>query len=422
MTKADVLVVGAGLAGLSCALDLREKGFSTLILEASDGVGGRVRTDPVEGFLLERGCPHLLTAYPEAARRLDFKALDLRPLTPGAWVRHQGEFREILDPWHHPWRAVGGWSSRIGSLLDRMRFRSLQRDVLSCPTEQIFARPETTASKLLNDIGISEPLLNQFLRPFFGQIFLEKELHSSSRMLEFVLQMLALGEMAVPANGMGAIPEQLARRLPEESVRLNARVAAAAPGYVALSSGEELAARAVVVAAEEPEAARLTGAPPPSRSHSVIRLYYAAPEPPVNEPILVVNGNNQWPVNSLWVPSLAAPKCAPKGQALVAVTVLGRYGKPDEEIEAKTLEQLQRWFGAAVAGWRRLALLRIPYAQPDAVPPAIPLERRPVRLSAGLYVCGDHRENPSMEGALVSGRRAAEAVAEDLAGGQSAGR
>jgi len=413
MTSPDVLIVGAGLAGLSCALRLNLKGVSCLVLEASDGVGGRLRTDCVEGFQLDRGFQVLLTAYPEAKLTLDYEALNLRYFISGARVRYAGDFYEVVEPWRHPWRALGGWSSPIGRFADKWRVSSFRRDLLELPLPEIFERHETSASKLVHDAGFSESLIDRFFRPFFGCIFLDSKLHASSRMFEFIFRMLAEGEVALPAKGMGAIPAQIAGRLPEGSIRLGAKAGFVEPGLVRLESGEELRARCVVVATEGPEAARLTGAFPVPGSRPATCVYYAAPEPPVADPILVLNGNNKWPINSACVLSQVAPEYAPKGQSLVSVTVLGKNTSSDAELEAAVRRQLLRWFGRVVKTWRQLAIYRIPHAQPDQVPPGIPVEQLPVRISPGLYVCGDHRDNASINGALVSGRRAAEAILED---------
>jgi phytoene dehydrogenase-like protein len=284
---------------------------------------------------------------------------------------------------------------------------------MELPLAEIFERPETSASKLVHDAGFSESLIDRFFRPFFGSIFLDSKLHASSRMFEFIFRMLAEGEVALPAKGMGAIPTQIAGRLPERSIRLGAKVDYVSPDLVGLESGEELRARRVVVATEGPEAARLTGAFPAPASRPATCVYYAAPEPPVADPILVLNGNNKWPINNACVLSQVAPEYAPQGRSLVSITVLGSNISSDAELEPVVRRQLLRWFGRGVKDWQPLGIYRIPHAQPDQVPPGIPVEQLPVRVSPGLYVCGDHRDNASINGALVSGRRAAEAILED---------
>ena len=228
-------------------------------------------------------------------------------------------------------------------------------------------------------------------------------------------RLVAEGETAVPARGMGAIPGQLAEPLPAESIRLNAPVESAEPGRVTLRGGDVLSARAVVVATDGPAAARLLGglidAP---KSRSVCGLYFAADESPLKEPIVVLDGDGRGPVNHLAVPSDVAPSYAPPGSALISASVLGAPPQDDVALEAAVRDQLTDWFGPAVRRWRHLRTYRIEHALPARLPPALePVDRR-VRFGASLFVCGDHRDTASIEGALVSGRRAAQALVEEL--------
>jgi phytoene dehydrogenase-like protein len=404
-----VVVVGAGLAGLACALHLSEAGVPFRLLEAEDGVGGRVRTDTVAGFRLDRGFQVLLTAYPETRRVLDYGELDLRPFLPGALVRWEGRFHELSDPWRRPTRLVSTLFSDVGTFADRLRMARYRARVRRGSLGALFSRPETTALGRLQGEGFSEPMIDAFFRPFFGGVLLDRDLSASSRMLDFVFRMMAEGEVALPAGGMGAIPEQMARRLPEGTLRLGARVASVSPREVRLESGETLAARVVVVATEGPEAARLTGRLAAPGSRAATALYFAAEGAPIPEPILILNGEGRGPVNNLCFPSLVAPPYAPAGATLVSASVLETPGEPGA-LEPAVRAQLTEWFGAEVARWRLLRTYRIPHAQPDQTPPALEPVERPVELAGGLFVCGDHRDTASLHGALLSGRRAAEAV------------
>ena len=409
----EVVVVGAGLSGLACALHLSDAGVPVRLLEASDGVGGRVRTDVVEGFQLDRGFQVLLTAYPETRRVLDYAALDLRPFLPGALVRRGGRFHELSDPWRRPSRVIGTLFSDIGSFGDRLRMARYRARVRAGSLRELLDRPETTALERLRGEGFSEPMIDAFFRPFFGGVLLDRGLSASSRMLDFVFRMMAEGDVALPAAGMGAIPEQMARRLPEGTVRLGTRVASVTPREVRLESGESIAAPAVVVATEGPEAARLTGRLTAPASRSVTALYFAAPHAPIQEPILILDGDGNGPVNNLCFPSQASPSYAPGEAALVSASILEGPDDP-AVLESEVRTQLAGWFGAAVQGWKLLRIYRIAHAQPDQSPPALRPVERPVALAPGLFVCGDHRDTASLHGALLSGRRAAEAVAGSL--------
>jgi phytoene dehydrogenase-like protein len=408
---ADVLVVGAGLAGLSCARFLRQHGLSVQVLEASDGVGGRVRTDVVDGFRLDRGFQVLLTAYPEAARVLDYAALDLHAFYPGALVRSGGEFYRVADPM----RDIGGGlrtlATPIGSIKDKSKVAQLRLKLTARPIERLWQEPETSTVNYLRKAGFSQQMIDRFFRPFFGGVFLEPDLRTSSRLFAFLFRMFATGETAVPGQGMGVISQQLASRLPAGVVRLNTLVEAVEPGVVTLAGGERLTAQVVVVATDGPEAARLLdGAIEPVPMNGATTLYFATDHAPTTEPILIMTADEDGPVNDLAIMSSVAPAYAPPGKVLIAANIIGVPDQDDAALETAARHQLTDWFGDVVVGWRLLRVYRIPRALPAEPPPALTPPERPVRVRPGLFVCGDHRDNGSINGALVSGRRAAEAV------------
>lgn len=406
----DVAIIGAGLSGLACGRELTRRGLSFKIFEASDAVGGRVRTDTVEGFLLDRGFQVLLTAYPEAARVLDYEGLDLKPFLPGARIRIAGRFHEIADPLRRPSAVLGTAIAPIGTLGDKLRVARLQARARRSARD--FKRPDVSTRQALEEDGFSPAILRSFFEPFFGGVFFDRDLATSRRMFDYTFRMFAIGDAVLPARGMGAIPEQLARGLPANSVVLGRRVDAIDDEGIVIA-GERVAARAVVVATEAPEAERL-GASPNVRGRGTVCLYFEADRAPVDEALLVLDGEGKGPVNHLCVPSNVAPTYAPAGAALVSANVVGDAASSDEALERAVRDQLSGWFSAAtVRRWRLLSTVRIPYALPrqDTLDPP----ERPVRTGTLRYVAGDHRDQASIQGALVSGRRAAEACAEDLA-------
>jgi phytoene dehydrogenase-like protein len=406
----DAVVVGAGLAGLSCARRLHEGGARVTVLEAANEVGGRVRTDTLDGFRLDHGFQTLLTAYPETRRSLDYGALALRPFAPGALVRRRGRFHELSDPWRRPSRALATLFSGVGSLGDRLRMAALRRDVRRGTVDELLRRPQTSAIERLRARGFGDEMIDGFFRPFFGGILLDRSLSASSRVLEFVFRMMAEGDVALPAAGMSAIPQQIESRLPAGTVRLGARVASvAAEGRVTLESGETIEAGSVVLATEGPEAARLGGRLPAPRSRGVTCVYFAADRAPIEGPTLVLNGEDEGPVNNLCFPSEVAPSYAPRGATLVSATVLDRRGA-GLTTEEDVRDQMAAWFGPEVVRWRHLRTYHVVHAQPTQDPGDVEPVERPVRLDGRLFVCGDHRSTASIHGAMLSGRRAAEAV------------
>jgi phytoene dehydrogenase-like protein len=412
-TSPDVLIIGAGLAGLACGRHLADAGVSFQILEASDGIGGRVRTDEFEGFLLDRGFQVLLTAYPEAQRTLDYHALELKRFAPGAFSWFSGRMNKLVDPWRTP----GAWSdalrSEFGGFFDKLRILRLRSRLRASSVEQIFKRPERTTKDALVSTGFSEEFIHRFFRPFFGGILLDGELKSSSRMFEFVFKMLSEGDTAVPLRGMGAIPAQIVSHLPPDSIRLNAQAESLHENELMLTGGESLRARAIVVAADGPAAAHLVGEAEPA-SRSVTCFYFSADESPVPFPMLVLNGDGAGPVNNFAVMSQVAPSYAPAGKSLVSITVLGTQQLTDQQLGGFIIAQMKNWFGPVASSWRFLKGYRIPHAQPQQLPGALEPPQRPVRVRSGIYLCGDHRDNASINGAMLSGRRAAEAVLADL--------
>jgi phytoene dehydrogenase-like protein len=409
----DVLIVGAGLAALRCARELHTKGISFQLIEASDGIGGRVRTDSVDGFLLDRGFQVLLTAYPEAKQALDYQRLELKMFLPGALSWYAGRLNRLIDPWRMPGTWKEALQSEFATLTDKLRIARLRGRLRRNSIEDIFRRPEHSTKEALASEGFSSELIHRFFRPLLGGILLDSELKSSSRMFEFVLKMLSEGDTALPARGMGTIPSQLAEPFPADTVRLNTGVEALHGNELTLAGGETLRARAIVIAADGPAAAHLIGEVEPA-SRSVSCFYYAADEPPVAEPLLILNGDGAGPVNNFAVVSRVAPTYAPPGKHLVSLAVLGTHQLTDLQLGGFIIAQMKNWFGKVAASWQFLRSYRIQHAQPQQYPGALEPPQRPVRIRPGVYVCGDHRDNASINGALASGRRAAEAVLSDL--------
>ncbi len=387
---ANVLIVGAGLAGLACGRALASHGVDCLILEAADDVGGRVRTDKLDGFQLDRGFQVFLTAYPEAKAVLDYPGLQLQPFEPGALVHFGESTYRLTDPFRRPLQAWSTLFSAIGTPADKLRIGRMRYRAFHS------TGPDVSTMAYLLSQGFSSAFIEQFFRPFFGGIFLERDLRTSSRMAEFVFRMMALGDTSLPREGMGAISQQLARGL---NIRLNSRVAAMDKNAVTLETGEVLTASTLVLATDGPSAAKLAGVPA-SASRSVSCLYFAADLAPIDEPILLLNGDARGPVNNFCVPSAVSKSYAPPGAALMAATVLGT--EPDEHA---VREQMASWFGPTVQTWRHLRTYRIAHAQPEPAAVVFP---------PGWHVCGDHREQASINGALVSGRQTAESVLENL--------
>ena len=407
---APIVIIGAGLAGLATARELVAAGRTVTILEASDGVGGRVRTDVVDGFRLDRGFQVLLTAYPACRDMLDYAALDLRAFEPGALVRRGGEWFTLADPFRRPLTALGSLLNGLGTWRDRAAILRLRQRARAGTLDELWARPQQTTHSLLDRERFSAAFTTGFLEPWLGGIFLGRDLGTSSRMFDFVYRMMAEGDTAIPALGMGEIPRQLAAALPAGTIRLQTRATAVTAAGVVLDDGTALDAAVVVVATEGDVAATLIDIPPPPRPRSAITVHLAAPVSPRRGRTLMLNGDGTGPINSLAVMSDLSEHLAPPGRALLSVGVLDADGRNDADLTSAVLTQASEWFGAEVDAWELLRVDRIRWGQPDQRPEDLDPVAREVRVGPGRYVAGDHRETASLQGALSSGRRAARAI------------
>ena len=405
----DVVIVGAGLAGLSASRYLTAAGFDVHVLEASDGVGGRVRTDHVDGFTLDRGFQILLTAYPELKKQFDVDALNLQPFDPGALVWINGKGKVFSDPLRRPKSFVATAVAPIGSVVDKIRLATLRLSVTRGNGAALLSHPDITTAKMLSGRGFSPKMIQRFFTPLVGGIQLDPQLTASRRMFDVVFRMLNQGDAVVPAAGMSAISEQLASHTPAEKIHLNTRVANVTSQSVVTQSGHTISSKAVIVAVEGPAAAKLTGIAP-VQSRSVSCVYFASNSAPTDKKLIILDGTGKGPVLNIAVMSNIAPTYAPVGQHLIAAALPGCIG---DDVEDIARQQLQAMFGAQVESWRHLRTYRIEHGQPDQSPPFNPKKKQ--KLDNGIFVCGDHRDTASSQGALYSGRRCADSVKDSLA-------
>lgn len=405
----EILIIGAGLAGLTAAKILQAAGKKTIILEASDTVGGRVRTDKVDGFLLDRGFQVLLTAYPETKNILDYKSLDLRPFDPGAIILNEDGVSEVGDPLRNPSSLFKTLSSPVGTVIDKLRMLSLKIKLSGQTIEQLFEKPETSTIDYLADCGFSKRMISQFFKPFMTGIFLEDRLLTSSRMFEFVFKMFSEGTTAIPARGMGMIPRQLTQRLSSDQIVFDEKVIRIEGNRVDTEKGNIYHAPLILIAADVP------GIPPPFNvyncdKHSVTNLYFVAEKAPVNKPVIVLNASVKKLVNNIAVMDQVSPYYTPNGKPLISVTLVGDfYNHNESELIVKVTDELKFWYPEAVS-WQHLKTYHIPYALPKDEHVQNNIDGAMLRLTENSFICGDHLLNGSINAAIKSGRIAAETI------------
>ena len=407
--SADAVVIGAGLAGLACARTLTYAGLSVRLLEASDGVGGRVRTDLLDGFRLDRGFQILLTAYPELTRWFDIDVLQLRRFQAGATIWTGSAFTTIGDPLRSPRDLPSTVLSNVGSLADKLRLLRLIASVRRGSVPEIMRRADMSTHQKIEQLGFSQRFVKRFLQPLFSGIQLDPNLEVSSRRFEVIFRMLAVGDSAVPAMGMGVLSELMANGLPDGVVQCGRHVVELDGTTALLADGERVDARIIVVATHGPNAADLLKLPDPG-SRPVSAIWFDATREPLHGKKIFLDGAESGPMKNLAVLTDVAPEYAPVGRTLCVAAIPGPAALTPR-LESDVRKQLERWHPGS-AKWETIRVDVIPHGQPLQLPPFDP--RRTVRAGDNRYVCGDHRDTASTQGALFSGRRAAAAVLADL--------
>ncbi|MGJ0388510.1 FAD-dependent oxidoreductase [Microbacterium sp. CGR1] len=417
----DVIVIGAGLAGLRCAGLLSARGFDVVVLEAADAVGGRQRTDIVDGFRLDRGFQVLNPAYPALRRSVDLDALALGSFPVGVRVRTTEGMAELRHPLRYPLSIATSLRSGLVSGRDAVALVRWAAPALVHPLQRL-ARNDVTLREGWDAVGLSGPLRTAVLEPFLAGVLAEGQGETSNAFARLLVRYFALGRPGLPAQGIAAVPEQLAAhaRTAGTDVRLGAgveRCSVRGDGIrVELSDGESVNAARVVVAVGPDAVADLTGLARPA-TNGLQTWWFAAAEPPTRSALLTVDGRGRGPVVNTVVMTHTVPSYAPAGRHLIAATcLLPRGGDPAEELEVR--RHLGEIWGADIDAWeliRRDDIVDALPAQPAPLGAA-----RSARYAQRLYIAGDHRDTASIQGALASGERAARAVLSDAGSSRSA--
>ena len=411
---ADVIIIGAGLAGLSCARILQKHRINYLLLDGAEKVGGRIRTDIVDGFQLDRGFQVLQTAYPDAKEILSYPDLKLKSFFPGAMIRYQDKFHRLADPFRDLYTAAKGLFSPIGTLKDKLLVGMLRTQVAFGTLEKLLQKPEVTTLERLKGFGFSDVIIDRFFKPLYSGIFLENELSTSSRAFDYNFRMMALGDICLPSEGMEAIPRQLLTMLDPAKIKLNSKVVSLSENKVALASGETLTAPKIVLAVDQPQACKLLEVTVAPKMKTVTTLYFSAFKAPTTAPILFLDAQSSGPVMNMCVPTNVCKSYAPVGKELISCSVLKHDFASEEMLVQKVLEQMKQWFGNEVDAWKHVRTYKIINALPIQEPPLADVSSKPMQVRKGLYQCGDYGGIASIQTALQSGRLVGEALVQGV--------
>lgn len=404
------IIIGAGLSGLTAAYYLHKAGHQYQIIEASDRVGGRVKTDLIDGYRMDRGFQVFLTAYPEAKKVLDYDALDLRSFDPGAVLLRSGGRRDYMgDPMRQIFALLPTMITGAATIADKIKIWRTKTHLMGMSVDEIFARIEATTNHTLKtEYGFSDTVIREFLQPFYAGIFLENDLSTSRRMFDFVFKMFSTGDAAVPALGMEEIPKQIASHLDLERIVLDTKVTSIDGNQVITDKGDIFAADHIIVATEATGISRDI-AHVNLGHRSTTNLYFAADAVPYSQNAIALNGASDALVNNMVCMSHASSEYASEGH-LISVSLKEGVDSSDPHLIDKVKNELSQWMSSAKE-WRHIKTYRIDYALPDQT--SINNDQIQI-VNETMTIIGDHTMNGSINAAMKSGRLGAERVIGSL--------
>jgi len=405
------IIIGAGVSGLVAAIELEKAGYAPTILEATDRVGGRVKSDELNGFPVDHGFQVLLTEYPEAQRYLDYEKLDLLHFLPGSVIFKNGKMEKIGDPLRDVSFLWPTTFADVGSVNDKRLILQLSLAVKKKSLEDIFTEPETTTLAYLQKYGFSEEMIRDFFQPFFAGIYLEEDLETSSRMFEFVYKMFGTGHAAIPRKGMQAIPDHLAEQLKRTEIRFNTVVNRIEDHTIYLESGETLSAEQLIIATD-PALFFPKKDISPSAWKSCYNLYFESSESAMNDPIIGLLPGKKTMVNNFHYLTDLLGSNDPKNETILSVTVVKNHELSAADMVQQVKEELATH--CKIETGNLLKMFHIKKALPKVNDLKYQPSRATVTLAPGTFCCGDYLANSSLNAAMASGRVVAELVSSEI--------
>jgi phytoene dehydrogenase-like protein len=409
--KPIITIIGAGISGLTAAVYLHRKGFKIKILEASDRAGGRIKTDLVDGFRLDKGFQVLLTEYPETKALLDYEKLNLKRFLPGATVLYENGQFEIADPFRRPSALFSTVFAPVGTLKDKINTFLLKNKLVKISVPSIFNQTETETILQLKKYGFRVKMIDRFYKPFFSGIFLENDLTTSSNMFDFVMKMFSEGDAALPELGMEEIPKQLIAMLPKDSIQYNIKVNAIENNKIICENGKIVETETIIIATEAIGLASNYIPKNKQDFHQVTNVYFEAKIPPTQKAVVVLNAaaNKKWASN-LTVLTNVSKKYSSDERVLISVSLNGNPTVDDETLAKNMQLELKNWYGNQVNDWKIIKVYRINYALPNQKKVTNEVLNSELELDKNVFICGDHLMNGSINAAMKSGRLVAELI------------
>jgi protoporphyrinogen oxidase len=405
-----IYIIGAGVSGLVASKVLEDHGYKSMIIEATDRVGGRVKTDVIDGYQLDHGFQVLLTAYPSAQKYLNFEALELQHFLPGAAIFSDGNHKTIGDPLRNISLFFPTLFSGIGKFSDKLKILKLNSLLKKTTLAEIFDKSEKTTLQYLIDFGFSKEIIFKFFKPFFSGIFLEPELETSSRMFEFVYKMFGEGFATLPKGGIEAIPKQLKSNLKHSKFQFNTNVKSVEDGKIILDNGTELESDFTIIATES---SKLVGnlKKKETKWKSCDTLYFETNTMTIRKPIIGLIAESDALINNIFYHSSILSKSTGRKQ-LLSVTVVKQHNLSKEALKIRVQKELQDYCG--IDSCIFIKHYAIPNALPDLE--GIKYEMLPaeIELTNSIFLAGDTQLNGSLNAAMISGEKAALNVIENL--------
>jgi protoporphyrinogen oxidase len=405
-TNKQITIIGAGISGLITAIELERLGFNPIVIEASDRVGGRVKTDIIDGFHLDHGFQVLLEAYPQAKKYLNYKALELQKLIPGAVIYKNAETSLIGDPLRDFSLFVPTLASNVGSVKDKLAIFKLNLALKNKSLEAIFDSEQLSTLQYLKAKGFSDRIIQNFFKPFFTGIFLENELRTSSAMFEFTYKMFGEGLAVIPKHGIQAIPNQLKSQLTKTVFRFNTKVKTVDEVRIVLEDGSVITSDIIVIATD---ASKILGIEKPIAWKACDTLYFEVEQNTLKKPIIGLLADNDALINNIFYTTSIANKNTSKAEVL-SVTIVKNHNLDETDLINKVKTELKNNCGIITK--RFIKRYTIKKALPDLEHVDYSGNEAKFKFSDTIYLAGDTRLNGSLNAAMTSGEAVAKLIAE----------